>query len=216
MTPSVCLDRSARRRVSRSGANPPHAHAPKAQRRAVRRRLTNPGPFGEVPRERVDSETATWPGDCASRCCSAAARPSTTCPSCPPATCSARSIRRATRRFRSASPGPAPGSCARLKGARSRPRFPRADRGSRLFRAAPAGSRSFRRRMRRRPICRARSTSSSRFCTGPSARTERFRAQPRSPACLTSALASWARRRLWTRMSPSGSCATADCRSRAS
>ena len=69
---------------------------------ACRRWLTNPAAFGEVPRQWTDSEIATWPRDCASRCCSAAARPSTTYPSCPPATCSARSTRRATIRFRSA------------------------------------------------------------------------------------------------------------------
>src|ERR1700722_14764236 len=55
---------------------PRHPAPPVDQSRPLRR--------SRVPL--VDSESATWPENCASRCCSAAVRPSTTCPFCPQAT----------------------------------------------------------------------------------------------------------------------------------
>ena len=85
--------------------------------------------------------------------------------------------------------------------------------GRRSLRRTPRRAHSRRRGAARDPAgdgrrgarcCHVRSTSSSRFCMGRSARTERSRAWPRSPASLMSARACSARPRRWTRMSPSG------------
>ena len=61
--------------------------------------------------------------------------------------------------------------------------------------------------------CSAASTSSSRCCTGPSARTARSRGCWRWPACPTSGRACWPARPGWTRSSPRSCSPRTACRS---